>query len=483
MTTLGFPLKFCIVAGFLALGGCSAVGPEYRAPTLSDADVPTRWASLPAAENPKASSTLELPEWWRQLDDATLDSLVEATLASSPTLDAATARLSQARASRLQTESYGYPAANLSATATRSDTSSTGTAPQEQASGSLNVGWELDLAGARTRALEAAAAREEVQVATLSDVRGNLAAELVDGYVAYRACQSALALNKQDLASRVATAKLTAASVEVGLSAPYQGARSAASVAEAQAQRSALSSQCGQLENRLTRITGIPRSELSARLTRSDSGLPTLPAPRAADIHLPVEALALRPDLRAAERALSAASADIGLALADRYPRLSLTGSTGYAAKSSGAGTVTVGIWSFGPSLTLPLLDGGRRAAAVTAARARYDEAFALYRTRARQAVQEIEDGLTRYAAATERMTAAKEAVLHYERYFRTVTLRYQEGASNLIELEDARRVWLIAEQTLLSVRQEQLQAWVYLHRATGGAARYSQPELEQPNG
>ena len=152
----------------------------------------------------------------------------------------------------------------------------------------------------------------------------------------------------------------------------------------------------------------------------------------------------LRPDIRAAERKVAAASADIGLAEADRYPRLALNGSLGYSVEGgSGSGALSFGTWSFGPSLSLPIFDGGRRKAAVDVAKARYDETLAEFKARARNAIQEVEDALTRYAAAHERAENARVSAKQYQQFFKTVEIRYREGASNLLELEDARRSML----------------------------------------
>ena len=196
--------------------------------------------------------------------------------------------------------------------------------------------------------------------------------------------------------------------------------------------------------------------------------------PKHFGIAIPEQSLNRRPDIRAAERKVAAASADIGLAEADRYPRLSLNGSLGYSVEGSGSGALSFGSWSFGPSLSLPIFDGGRRKAAVDVAKARYDEALAEFKTEARNAIQEVEDALTRYAAAHERAENARISANQYLQFFKTVEVRYREGASNLLELEDARRSMLDAQQTLLGVMQERLQAWVALNRATGGAAQFA---------
>lgn len=482
---IALPVNWTALCVLLALSGCAAVGPNYKAPKLSDTGVPTRWTSPTdtAAGGAVTNGAQTLAtQWWTELSDQALNKLVTAAFDTSPTLEAAMAKLVQSRSGLAQAKASGAPSVDASATSERERADGDASSSTESWL-SMNSSWELDLFGAVQRGKEGALARQEAQLATLADVRVSLSADVTDAYLSYRACQSLLALNEQDVASRVATEKLTASSVEVGFTAPYQGIRSAASVAEAKTQLVERSAQCKQLENLLTRLTGIGRPALMTILAEKPTGLDRLPVPKHFSIAIPSQALTQRPDIRAAERKLAAASADIGLAEADRYPRLALNGSLGYSVSgTSGSGLLSFGSWSFGPSLSLPIFDGGRRAAVVDMAKSRYDEALASFKSQTRSAIQEVEDALTRYAAAHERAENARVAASQYQRFFDAVEERYREGANNLLELEDARRVMLGAQKTLIGVQQERLQAWIALNRATGGAAQYEAESADQKN-
>jgi len=475
------------IAPFLlvALSGCAIVGPDYSAPKLSEADVPAQWTS-PAettkdSELPRSSSKTT-PPWWAELSDPALNQLVGEAFDSSPTLEAAVAKLRQSQSYSAQAKSASAPSVGADASSERSVSDSTGKASTDSEL-SINSSWELDLFGAVSRGKEGALAREEAQRATLADARISLSADVTDAYLSHRACQSQMALSEQDLASRIATEKLTANSVEVGFTAPYEGIRSTASVAEAKTRLTATRAKCERLENLLTRLTGVARPTLATILADKPTGLDRLPIPKHFSIAIPSQALIQRPDIRAAERRLAAASADIGLAEADRYPRLTLNGELGYTATGTGgSGLLSFGTWSFGPSLSLPIFDGGRRAANVKIARSKYDEALAEFKSKTRSAIHEVEDALTRYAAAHERAENARVAASQYQHFFDAVEGRYREGASNLLELEDARRVMLSSQQTLLGVQQERLQAWVALNRSTGGAARYDADNTKSPD-
>ena len=466
---------------FCLLGGCAAVGPYYVAPELSKAaDVPKQWTTRtvePAAETSgEASSTTP---WWTELSDPVLDNLVDQAFQTSPTLEAAVSRVTQSRSLYAQANGAAFPNVDAGAGAQNGKSGSTGSSLGWL---STNASWEIDLFGAVRRGREGAQARAEAQQATLADVRVSLAADVTDAYLSYRACQSSVELSEEDVTSREATEKLTAASVKEGFTAPYQAIRSQASVAEAKTQLASTRAYCERQENLLTRLTGVPRPGLMKMLADKPTGLDRLPAPRHFSVAIPSQALTRRPDILAAERRLAAASADIGLAEADRLPRLSLSGALGYSTShSSGSGTLSFGTWSFGPSLSLPIFDAGRRQAAVELEKSKYEEALADFKARTRSAIQEVEDALTRYAAAHERTESARLSASQYQSFFDSVNIRYREGASNLLELEDARRTMLSSQLTLLNVQQERLQAWVALNRATGGAARY-QPDALAPD-
>lgn len=466
-----------IVLGAVAalVSGCAVVGPDYVTPKLPETEVPSRWTSrtdIPPETAGNAEKPARSGQWWTELSDSALNQLVTSAFRTSPSLEVAVARLQQSRSAYVQAASAGAPVISGIGSAQRESTDSSGASGNSWFS--ANASWEIDLFGAVRRAKESASAREDFQRATLADARVSLSADVTDAYLSHRACQSQLALSQEDIVSREATAKLTTDSIEAGFTAPYQGIRSSASVAEAKTQTAETRAQCERIENLLTRLTGIIRPTLMQILAEMPTGLDRLPVPKHFSIAIPGEALTQRPDVRAAERSLAAASADIGMAEADRYPRLSLNGTLGYAASASeGSRLLSFGTWSFGPSVALPIFDGGRRKAASELATRRYEEAQANFRAMARRAIQEVEDALTRYAAAHERAENARTSALKYQQFFDTVDLRYREGASNLLELEDARRAMLSAQKTLLGVQLERLQAWVALNRATGGAAEY----------
>jgi outer membrane protein TolC len=218
----------------------------------------------------------------------------------------------------------------------------------------------------------------------------------------------------------------------------------------------------------LVALSGIDEPGLRRAL---QPGAAQLPQPRGIAVAaVPAQALAQRPDLYAAGRELLAASADVDQAEARRYPRITLAGSIGAARFDTGGSSLDGAVWTIGPvAVTLPLFDAGTRRANVDAARARYDEAAALYAARLRTAVREVEEALVTLDGTAQRGGDAETAVDGFVASLRATEARYNGGLASLFELEDARRSAVQAQMALIDLRRERVQAWIALYRALGG--------------
>jgi len=171
----------------------------------------------------------------------------------------------------------------------------------------------------------------------------------------------------------------------------------------------------------------------------------------------------------------------VGVAQAERYPRLRLSGSIGRGIVRAFDTTIKGPQWSIGPGLVGPLFDGGRGAALVDGANARFAEAVAAYRAQARVAVLEIESALTRIDGAGGRLSDAEQAAAAFQRYLRATQSRYETGAGSLFEQEEARRSTLNAAAALLQLRAEQLAAWITLYKSLGGDWQETEPDEAAP--
>lgn len=475
-----------IVSGLmpLVLGACALQAP----PDQVSANTPSQWfAPLPApvqaAGLPHNGTLTDLSQWWQQQGDPLLVELISAAQAVSPTVATARSRIEQARATRVAAGAALLPSLDASASASRGrsqQTTGPGTPPVTTTTqAGLQTAWEIDVFGGKRSGRDAASDRLAGARAQWHDARVSVAAEVANQYYSLRTCRQLAAVTQSDAGSRAETARLSNLSTEAGFTAPATDALARASAAEASGRATQQRAQCELDLKALVALTGLAEPDIRQKVASA----PELRAQAAmfSIANVPADALSQRPDVFSAERDVAAASADVGSAQAERYPRLTLSGSIGNSRFRAGGVTTTLDTWSIGPlALTLPLFDGGRRAADVEAARARYEEAAALYRARVRQAVREVEEALVNLQSTAAREGDAQTAVAGYRASFTGTEARYRNGLASLVELEDARRAQLGAETTLASLQRERLSAWVALYRAMGGGWT---PSLAGPEG
>ena len=444
----------------LALGACATAPP----PAQVVAPVPVGWQ----APLPHQGSLPGLSQWWTQLRDPLLVELIDAAQAISPGVAQAQSRIAQARATQVSSRADLGPSLDGQASASRGFTEQVaGIATTAQAG--LQASWEIDVFGANAATKVAADQRLAGAQALWHEARVSVAAEVALQTSSLRTCLQQLNVAERDAQSRGETSRLSALSEQAGFTAPATAALARASAAEAAARASQQRMQCDVELKTLVALTGWEEPALRARLATSDPGQ-AAPDSLFAIAAVPAQVLAQRPDVYNAEREVAAASADVGSAQAQRYPRLALSGSVGAGWVRTGGVTTDLSTWTIGPlALSVPLFDGGRRAAQVDAAQARYDEAAALYRARVRQAVSEVEQALVRLQSTAERNTSARIAAEGYRASFEATEARYRGGLASLVELEDARRTSLAAENALIALQHERQAAWVSLYRAAGG--------------
>lgn len=443
----------------LWLGACALGAP----PASVTAPAPPQWYA-PAPHN---GAVTDLKLWWQQFGDPLLVELIEAAQTASPTVATAKSNIEQARAQRTAARAALLPALDASLTAQRGNNQPP-TPLTTTVQAGLQTAWEIDIFGVNRGTANAAQSRFEGAQAGWHDARVAVAAEVANLYFSQRNCERQLAVSRGDAASRAESARLSKLSTDAGFTAPADNALARASAAEAAARATQQRALCEIDVKALTALTALPESELRTKLAAATSQ----PAPEAAIAldGIPARVLAQRPDVYVAEREVAAASAEVGSARAARYPRLTLSGSVGKGKFRSGGVTGDLDTWAIGPlALTVPLFDGGRRAANADAAVARYEEAVAAYRGRVRQAVREVEEALVNLESTASRAEDARIATEGYRASFNAVEARYRSGLASLLELEDARRTSFAAETALVSLQRERTAAWIALYRAAGG--------------
>ncbi|MFM9971316.1 MAG: efflux transporter outer membrane subunit [Burkholderiales bacterium] len=468
------------------LTGCAGglfatVGPNYEQP---DAKAPATWhAPLQPGQTPHQGSTQSLAQWWAQFNDRTLDALIAAAQAQSGNVAQAAAAIERARAEAIAAGVAGNPNLDGIATSNRSAFTLGGPlALRTQQQLGVQSAWEIDLFGGLAREREAREASLQANISTWHEARVSLAAEVANAYLGFRYCEVLVSQNAVEARSRAQTARISAGAAKAGLLSNTTAALTEGAAADAASALLQRRAQCDIGIKGLVALTAIDEPAMRAVLMGNVSAAAKLPEPTRISIDaVPARVIAQRPDIAAAERQLAAASAEIGANEANRYPRLTLSGNI-LATRIQVGTTPALSLtpWSIGPSLQLPLLDGGRRQANVDAARAQYAAAESVYRAKVRNAVREVEEALVRLASNTSREVETQNVARAYRANFVAAENMFRVGLGSALELEEARRLALAAEVSLVSLAQERVAAWIALYRAVGGGWEADSPKRAQ---
>jgi len=458
----------CSLAALMALGAC-AVGPDYQGPPHAAPKAEQASSFQRAANVPVAPAAPIAARWWEALNDAELNRLVDLALADSPTIKAAEARLRQARAGLSGQRAAELPsvAGNAAYLHTKfPNLSGSGSSDLDLYSLGFDATWEVDIFGGNRRAIESAAAKADASQADLEDMHVSLAAEVAQVYIALRDQQQRLALARQSAALEQKMLALT----------EQRRSRGAASDADVERLRTQLESTRGtaiplqaQVDaslDRLAVLTGREPGSLDSELAAT-APLPELPAQVA--VGDPAAMLRRRPDIRRAERNLAASNAQIGQQIANYFPKLNLIGNLGWGSTDIGH---LFDSGSFmpvaAPILQWNILDFGRTAAKVDQARAGYDEAAANYRSTVLSALGDAEDALSRYGRQRDSVVNLERIKASADRSLALTQQRYDRGAASLIELLDAERTRLDADQNLIAGRAQLVTDFAGLQKSLG---------------
>ena len=453
-----------LAAGILlALAGC-AVGPEYRRPEQA---LPAQFPGSDAATATTAEAEIS-DQWWTLYRQPELDRLVAQALARNRDIEQAVARIEQADALARQAGAALLPRVDLAASGGRARVSPLTFPPNGGTGNQFQLGvtasYEIDFWGKLRRTREAARAQLLASTYARDTVRLTVAALTTQAWFGLRALDEQIALTDATLKTRVEGLRLLNLRLTGGTSSQLdieqgEGLRATSSVLlrDLQRQRSLLQTQLGVLTGQLD--LALPDAPLA--------GLPLPPLPPAG---LPSALLERRPDVRASEQQLAAASARIGAARAAQLPSVSLTGTLGFeSAELSDLLKSSSRIWSFGAGLAQPLFEGGRLAAQTDQAIAAHREAQGAYRGVAEDAFKDVADALANLRAAQGSQDDLARADQAATNALKLSKARYDAGYSGNLDYLDAQRTAAAAQLDLVRNRQAQLSASVDLFRALGG--------------
>jgi NodT family efflux transporter outer membrane factor (OMF) lipoprotein len=481
---LSHPLRPAALLPLAFVAGCT-VGPDYAGPPPI-ATASTAPAGFARAEGvADAGAPAPLARWWTAFNDPTLDALIARALDRNPDLDAARARVRQARAQVRQERAQLLPSINaLGAYAHarvpgldlgQADTSGPDqpvTAGENSTSNfdffnaGFDASWEVDLFGVRRRAIEAARASADTADAGVDDARLTLTAEIANAYVALRDRQRRLGLAQRSVAAQERMLALTEQRQAQGTASDLETVRLRAALDSTRADVTPLNAEIDSYLNALAVLTGDVPGTLDATL-RAPAPLPLPPAQIA--VGDPAALIRNRPDIRSAERTLAADTARIGQAEAARFPRVSFMGIIGLGGSSASDLTDLDNFTLIAaPQIQWSFLDFGRTRARVVQSEAVRDEAEARYRATVLAALRDAEDSLSRfkYRRATVATLARSKAAA--DRALLLSEQRYRAGTSTLIDLLDAQRQQISAEQGLSQAEAALTADFVAIQKALG---------------
>lgn len=452
-----------------ALTACTTLGPNYQAPA---APAPTAYRAASSV----AGTELQR-DWWLMFGDAQLNTLQAQALQASPTLAAAAARIARARAVFGATTADQLPRVDVGANAGGLRTSARATTTPvlngravsfegESFGLTASLGWELDLWGRVKRQQEAAQAQLDASTLDAAAARVALTADVAAAYWQWRALADETGALQRVRDSRAQALRVAQTRFDAGASTTQELERVRAELAAADADVADLPRRQALVLNQLAALTGQAAAELKLQAAAS-SPLTTPPPLRAG---LPSELLQRRPDLAQSLAQLHAATAQVGIAEAAFYPSIKLTGSFGYSSEDLGALlSAPARLYNVGPSLSLPLFDGGRNQASLASAKAAVDESLAAFRGRMLQALREVDDALAELQGRTAVVEAQARTLASSSQALAVARSRYAQGAVSYLDVTEAERTPLATERALAQLRGAQWAATAQLVKALGG--------------
>jgi outer membrane protein, multidrug efflux system len=476
-TRLGVP---ALLATLLWLAGCS-LAPTYQVPAAANPPAYKETASLSAQEagswkTAQPSEAEARGEWWKVFGDAQLDGYETQALAANQNLKAAAARLQQSRALQQRARSALFPSIGTAFGPAREQLSpgsfgvvdGVGTAPQTVWTAQANASYEVNLFGRVSDAVAAAKADAQQSEALFRSVQLALQADVAQNYFNLRELDAELALLDQTVGLRTQERDFVQHRYDAGDVSELDLQQAQAELDSARSDHMTLERQRAASEHSLAVLLGLAPEQFSV------AAAPLQPVTVNIPPGLPSALLERRPDIAAAERAMAAENARIGVAKAAFFPSLTLTGAAGYESSNLSnlfnwsSRTFLLGPLS-GAALTLPLFDGGARSANLAHERAKYEESVADYRQQVLVAFQEVEDNLASLRVLDRQTGVQDSAVKASARAAQLARAQYEDGSTNYLSVLETERTVLQAQRAAVQLKGERAVSTVNLIRALGG--------------
>jgi len=461
-------LRFLLAPVAAAVLAACAVGPNYQPPETPAAG---KFDGIEATYSTQEA----VADFWQTFEDKTLDKLVDDALVANYDVRIALSRVAEARALRRDTAFDLAPSINAGAGYTKTKFSEAQTiagTPRntELYDAGFDAFWELDVFGRVRRGLEASNAQLDAFEAAERDAQVIVTAEVTRTYFELRGFQQQLDVARRNVSNQQSTLDLATARLEAGRGTEFDTARAQAQLSATLGTISPLEAAVARSIHRLSVLVGREPGALRAELA-STRDLPPLPG--IVPVGDPAGLLRRRPDIRIAERDLARSTAEIGVAVADLFPRVTFTGNVGYVATSSGElGDSGTNSYVVAPGISWAIFDLGHVQARIAASKARKDTALLRYEKTVLNALEETENSLVTHARARERLVHDEAAVRASNTAADLARVRYENGASDFLQVLDAERTLLESEDRLARSRTEAATSLIAVYKSLGGGWR-----------
>ncbi|HEY7165252.1 MAG TPA: efflux transporter outer membrane subunit [Candidatus Binatia bacterium] len=461
-----------------ALAGACTVGPNYKRPEIP---VPDSWSET--GEGATEARSADLTQWWTGFNDPLLNSLIVRAVSSNLDLRQAQARIREARALRAATAAGEWPTIDVSGSYSRNRSSQNAigspgqgavAAPRSgvQLEQSLyrtgfDSSWEIDVFGGVRRSVEAADATIEASIEDRRAVLVTLLGDVASNYMDVRGFQHRIDVARANLKAQQETLDLTRVRFQAGLASDLDVAQAEGQLNTTAAQIPTLDASLKQAAHRISVLVGQQPGALWDELAPT-APIPSLP-PEVL-VGLPSELLRRRPDIRRAERQLASATAQVGAAMADLFPKFSLTGAFGLQSVSA-SDWFTGGsrFWSIGPTISWPIFDAGRIRANIEVRNAQQEQALIQYQKSILTALEDVENSLVSYSREQERNQSLVAAVAANRRAVQMANELYIRGLSDFLNVLEAQRNLYASESDLSQSQAAVATDLVSLYKALGG--------------
>jgi len=497
--------RFALITGSALLAGCT-VGPDFQRPSLWS---PASWFAARPKPDTASAASQPVPEkvdpnWWTLFHDPELTTLENRVVAANLDVRLATIRLAESRAQGRIARADQFPSVDGNASYSREElshrgvislfgngtggsqngipSSATGSPPPRIPPFNLwqygfDASWELDLWGRVRRSVEEADASVDASAEARRSAVLSVVAELARDYMQLRGIQAEIDITERNLRTAQETLDLTRSRYRGGVTTELDVANAATQVATTAAQLPQQRQREEETINALSFLLGEAPGALRAEL-ETPQAVP--PVPPRVPIGVPSELARRRPDIREAEAQLHAATADVGVAVADFYPQVSLTGSLGLQALHfQDLANWDARQYALGPSITLPIFQGGRLRATLELRKQQQQEAAITYQRTVLQAWHEVDNALTAYAEEQARRDQLAVAVSESQRALDLARVRYTQGVTDFLNVLDAERALLAAQLQLADSTTTVSNNLVQLYKALGGGWETAYPAAE----